>query len=173
MDNMEALREETIFKAEHTVTDDENREFQKFVTLKYRMGTLIFLAAFEVIFIYLGINAKYGGLSIWWGFILAAVIVPIQTLIPTIKNLKKNKKTVGMKSTFLFCNTYFENISTKGDVCIKYAFCEAYETKDSFYIVHNKRMGFIIGKNDFEQGTAEDFGNFLSEKFGAKFKVHK
>ncbi len=174
MDVTESMWGETVlFKAEHTITDKENKEFQKFVTLKYRMSTLIFLAAFEIIFIYLGISTKQTGLSIWWGFILAAVIVLVQMLIPTIKNLIKNKKSVGVKSTFLFCDSYFKRVNAGGFSVVKYNCCEAYETQDSFYIVYNRREGFIIGKNSFEQGTAEDFGKFLSEKFGLKFKVHK
>ena len=66
MENTEILQEEPIFKARHILNESDNEEFQKFATMKYRMGTLIFFVAFEIILIYLGISTKLNGSSIWW-----------------------------------------------------------------------------------------------------------
>lgn len=173
MENTEILQEEPIFKARHILNESDNEEFQKFATMKYRMGTLIFFVAFEIILIYLGISTKLNGSSIWWGFILAAVIILIQTIIPTNKNKSSNNSKLGCESIYLFYKDFFVNIFNNKETAINFINCEAYETEKKFYIVMNKKEGFVIDKDSFETGTAEDFTEYLKEKLGEKFKAFK
>lgn len=173
MENTEIMQEEPIFKVKYRITESDNKEFQKFMTLKYRMGTLIVVTVIEIILIYYTINASLGGSWLWWVFIPAAVLIPVSMITQTNRNSAKNKSIIGCESIYLFYKDFFVNIFNNKEIAINFTNCEAYETEKNFYIVVNKREGFVIGKDGFETGTAEDFTEYLKEKLCEKFIVCK
>lgn len=174
MENTEILREEPIFKAEFKMTDIEHKELQKFM-LSNTHGWLIWLIILllaEIFFIRLGIAVK-GSSPLGFAFIFIAVIIPVYQAIPMFKRLKRNRDNIiGNNYVYSFYSSFFV-VNFKGnETPLNYINCTAYETDKKFYIVF-KSEAFVIDKESFEIGTAEDFAEYLKEKLGEKFKACK
>ena len=167
------IGEAPYFTIKHKITRECDRDFQKFANRRYGFKSFLVLAVFEAIEIFLAV-ILYGG-SMWWIFGFAAVYMPVMYIIGMVRRTKANRKKEGKENVYLFYENYLVNLFDGSELKINYDCCEAYETKGYFYIMVrmiNAYTGFIVGKDD-EGNDAENFGAFLKEKFGKKFKCER
>ena len=167
------IGEAPYFTITHKITRECDRDFQKFVNRRYGFRSLLVLAAFDIIEIFFAVNL-YGG-SMWWIFGFAAVYMPVMYIIGMVRRTRSNRKKEGKENVYLFYENYLVNLFDGSELKINYDCCEVYETKEYFYIMLrtvNAYTGLIVGKNDLGNDT-ENFGGFLKEKFGEKFKSER
>ena len=48
---------------------------------------------------------------------------------------------------------------------------KGYERKDAFYLFVDKRRAFLVSKNGFTEGSAEELRMLLINKLGKKFRI--
>lgn len=161
MDNNEIL-----FKISCKKNFKRQMKFRNFIYIKRLMIPHILLVAWAVVICCLKLDIL--------NYILTVILVlwpPLVYLVSTLKEITLEKD---VPDEYVVYADRIENSDYKGRTVTYFNECKtAYETADYFYIDIGKYRYYIIDKDKFEAGSSEDFGKFLSEKLGAKFKVHK
>lgn len=92
----------------------------------------------------------------------------------TEKEINGEKVSGNLVNTYIFYEKNFVVENRYGKDTIKYRkLFKVYENNNAFYLYITKENVFIVEKNKFEIGTAENFKKFLSQKIGYKFKKSK
>ena len=172
-------KEEKLFENKTTYTKEMYIDFLKFHNKKYNFT---YLAYTVIWFIILFACIVY---SISSNLRLQAIVITIILLSFVIyrfarpkiivdKELKSEKISDNNTNLFTFYKNYMRIQNKNGKFDYKYLMIrKAFETEDSFYLYVSKENAFLISKNTFSLGTAEDFSKFAKSKFGIKYKLCK
>lgn len=155
------------------VTEYNLKEYKKFVefhseknNFKYNLYTLFVTA---LIIFCMVMQFCYGKVLVGIGFIFVLVAFILYRFLHPIFYTKKEatskKVKQHMKNTYTFYDD-FVVISNKTDnVKLKYSkFYKVFNEDDRFYLYLDKNHSYILLKNNFTIGNANDFYNFIKKK---------
>lgn len=126
---------------------------------------LCMILAFREKEIFLGLAILIGlGLYLWFRIIRQNLIV---------EKTKKSQKVLGdFENNYEFYKNYFKVKNKDGEAQIFYLnLYRTIETKEFFYIFISRQYAFIISKQGFIKGTAEEFASFIKKKMPIKYKI--
>jgi len=151
--------------------DDFTRFHNNKNSLAYDCFT-IFILILLVYCIFATIRAKIGLLAIL--FVLVLITFVVYRLFNPIYLYKKEVKTKAITKektfNFYFYDKYFKIRDNLNFDKISYLrLYKVYETQKYFYLYLTKKYSFIINKDGFTQGTAEEFSSFIKNKMWIKY----
>jgi hypothetical protein len=159
------------------VTSYNLNEYKKFVrfhankyNLKYNLYTLfiIIMLIFCMImqFCYNKVLLGIGFIFVLAVFILYRVLHP---LFLTRKEATSNKVQQKMKNTYSFYDNFVVISNGKDSVKLRYhKFYKVFSQDDCFYLYLDKNHSYILLKNNFTIGNADDFYAFIKKKIKRK-----
>lgn len=171
--------EKVLFSAKTRYTYEEYLKMNKFHFYRKNVVYISFLIAFIIILGFMGVaNIFLGGivegvicLALFVYFILFIILMPrIST-----RSIYKSDKLLNdenVENSFKFYDNYFvitnQNSTSKIDYNKIY---RVYETKTNFYFYLNKRLVYIIKKDDFKNCNLQDFRWLLQRKYGKYYII--
>lgn len=171
------MKKKLLFKNSTQYSKKLYDEFTRFHneknSLSYDIFT-IFILILLAYCIFATIRAKVIPLAIT--FIMVLLLFIGYRFFNPIYLYKKesNKKAITKEKIFkfYFYDTYFKvRDNLDFDKISYFRLYKVYETKKYFYLYLTKKYSFIIDKDCFTQGTAEEFSIFIKDKM--KFKYSK
>lgn len=161
---------EKLFENTTTYTKDVYAEFVQFhnqkYNLKYNLYTLFVLAliVFCMVLQFLYDNIGLGILFvIFMGVFLFWRVFHPYFFVKKEANSSKVKNQ--MKNTYSFYDRYLEIKNSTDDVKLPYfKLYKVFETENYFYLYINKNYSFVLSKDGFSIGNAEDFYGFIKKK---------
>lgn len=170
---------EILFKNTTTLNKDEYLELIKFHGKKNNLKYYLYTAGMALILI-IGISYQihlknYVSLTllslILVGFLAYRFIEPYRK---AEKEVNGEKVKGNLVNTYIFYDTNFVVKNKYGRDTLKYRkLFKVYESTDVFYLYISKEDVFIVEKDKFQIGNAQDFAEFMSKKVGYKFKKLK
>ncbi len=167
---------EKLFENKTTYTHDTYITFLKFHAKKYNFSYMTYTVFWALLFllcIYLAfsVNNRIQGVIVTLvliGFLFYRIYKPKFTVK---KEIKSDKISTNNTNTFSFFDKNFVVTNNNGSFDYKYFMLhKIFETKDFFYLYVTKENAFLLSKNSFTLGTAEEFSEFLKKKCKFKFK---
>lgn len=165
---------EIRFQNTTTYNLDEYKKFVEFhakrYNLKYHFYTLFIMA---LLIFCMVLQFCYGkiGLGILFILVLAAFLFYriLHPLFLTKKEASSKKVQKKMKNTYTFYDDFAIISNGKDRVKLKYSkFYKIFEEADRFYLYLNKDHSYILLKNNFTIGNANDFYAFMKKKLWRK-----
>ena len=155
--------------------DDFTRFHNKKNSFAYESYTILILIML-LYCISATIKAKIATLAIL--FVLALIIFIVYRLFNPIYLYKKeiNTKAITKEKTFnfYFYDSYFKIRDNLNFDKISYLrLYKVYETQKYFYLYLTKKYSFIINKEGFSQGTAQEFSDFIKKKMWIKYSKYE
>ena len=140
-------------------------------SLSYNLFTIFILILLTYCFI---MTVKNGIVFLAIGFALAIVgFVGYRFFNPLLIYKKESTaKAITKEKTFkfYFYNSYFKvRDNLQFDTVPYHKLYKVFETNDYFYLYLTKQYSFIIDKNNFTLGSAEEFSLFLKSKFRFRY----
>ncbi len=90
------------------------------------------------------------------------------------KELESDKLENNLTNKFSFFDKYFEVENPNGKFNYKYSMIyRAFDKEDCFYLYITKENAFLLSKNTFSLGNANDFSSFIKSKCHSKYKMSK
>ena len=166
-----------LFKNTTQYTPETYAKFLEFHSVKYnfsyKLGWIYFICFIIFIVLY---QIKYNKNFKSFIIIIAvlAIFFAIKFIYPKLK-IKKEFKSSKISNSenfiFRFYDKYFK-IHSNGKYSIIYyhSIYRVYDTDDFFYLYLNKDKSFLIDKTGFSIGTAEEFSQFLKNKYKKKYE---
>lgn len=161
-------------KNETRITKKEYLRFYWFTLRKNIAAIFIFL----IVIIGL-IHMCIDNFEVSFAFIFAILIILFLTLVflniiyfTPNKEYKKKKETTNyynFKSDRFEIDNHKPLVNSHAEYYYE-AIHKAYEKADAFYIFIDKRRAFVVDKNSFTQGSADDLKSILLMRLGKKFK---
>lgn len=171
------MKKKLLFKNSTKYSKKLYDEFTYFHNTKYFLTYEIFTLFIIILLSYCvfsTIKVKLAPLAIFF-IIVLILFMTYRILGPTIsykKELKNKSITKEQTFEFFFYDKYFKIRDNKSYDKISYfRLYRVYETPKYFYLYLTKKYSFVIDKNGFSMGNAEDFKTFIKKKM--KFKYSK
>ncbi len=169
------MKKQLLFKNTTQYSKKLYDEFTRFHNDKNNLYYEIFTIFILILLVYClieTIKSKLVVLSIV--FILALIIFTCYRLFNPILIYKKEVKNKAIAKSdtfkFYFYNNYFKvRDKLNFDKVSYFRLYKVYETDKYFYLYLTKRYSFIINKEGFTQGTAEEFSTFIKNKMLFKY----
>ncbi len=164
-----------LFENTTTYTPELYKEFVKFhnkkYNLKYHLYTLFVLA---LIVFCMVLQFLYGRILLGILFIfIMFFFLCYRTFHPYFfvkKEARSNKVKKHLKNTYSFYDTYMKVKNQNGITKLRYSkLYKVFNTKKNFYLYINKTYSFVLDKNNFTIGNADDFYKFIRKKLWYKF----
>ena len=172
-------KENKLFENKTTYTQDMYIDFIKFHNKKYNFTYLAYtiiwsIILFSCIIYCFSYNMKIQSIVIIIILISFVIYRFARPKMVVDKELKSDKVGKNNINVFSFFPKYMEIKNKNGKFNYKYLMIrKVFETKDAFYLYVTRENAFLISKNTFSLGTAEDFSKFAKSKFGMKYKLDK
>jgi hypothetical protein len=159
------------------VTSYNLNEYKKFVqfhaeknNFKYNFYTLFIITLLIFCMI---MQFCYGKVLVGIGFVFVLVIFLFYRILHPIFLTKKEatskKVKQHMKNTYTFYDDFAIISNGKDNVKLKYSkFYKVFEENDRFYLYLDKNHSYILLKNNFTIGNADDFYAFIKKKVRRK-----
>lgn len=173
--------EKILYKNETKLNKDNLQNFSKFIWLQYNKFKYWAIIIFSTLFLIFGIVGGIGQVirfqRIPNTFTLIFILVFASIIIVMIKlgkgNVKTEENSKGALYKYEFCNNYllistdlasqkilYNDLNNIQNVC---------NTEKYIYIMINKRVGYIIDKNGFNNYNEQDFTDYMKDKFKDKY----
>lgn len=152
-------------------------EYKKFVefhaekhNLKYHLYTIFIMA---LLIFCMVLQFEHGNILLGIGFILVLAIFLfyriLHPLFLTKKEASSKKVQKKMKNTYTFYDDFAIISNGIDNVKLKYyRFYKIFEEEDRFYLYLDKNHSYILLKNNFSIGNANDFYPFIKRKLWRK-----
>ena len=163
------MSKETLFSNKYILTDKLLKEFVSTSTKGTRLVGY-FIAGMSVFFAYSEFkrNSLMFGISL---VIMAIVAIVYSLILPSItfKNMVKDDEIYKDINKEVTIDIEYNIIILRVNESKKRIFysdiISILENKDYFYLMTNRNEGIILGKNNFTDGTSEEFRKFIQTKF--------
>lgn len=164
-----------LFENTTTYTLEEYKKFVRFhnkkYNSKYNFYTLLIL--FLIIFCAVS-QISYGNITLGIVFILVAIIfILYRFFYPYLfvkKEAKSDKVQKQLTNTYTFYDKYMQIKNNKQNIKLKYyKLYKVFQTTENFYLYLNKNYSFVLSKNNFSIGNANDFHKFIKKKLWFRF----
>ena len=165
-----------LFENKTTYNQDTYIDFLKFHNKTYNFSYVLYTIAWSALLI-LCIYLSFGSYNRIQGVILTVALIIfifyriIHPRMVVNKELESDKISTNNTNTFSFYEKTFEVENKNGSFIYRYFMLhKVFETADFFYLYVSRENAFLISKNTFSVGTAEEFSKFLRNKFKFKYK---
>ncbi len=165
------MEETPLFTAEFVVSEEDYKEFMKFMYLKKNIVGAVFRTAFILLFLYLiirGIIIQEMLIVMVFGVFLFTYCFGMIT--QHIRLYDRYKSNLGKKCTYSFRNDGFVVYFDNGWSFQR--FNKVYETDKYYYFMFSQRQAVFMRKDSLEENTDETFRNYIIVKAGTKFKSY-
>lgn len=158
-------------------TEYNINEYKKFVefhaekyNFKYHLYTIFIMA---LIIFCMVLQFSNGNIFLGISFVLVLGIFLfyriLHPLFLTKKEASSKKVQKKMKNTYTFYDNFAIISNGKDNVKLKYyRFYKIFEEEDRFYLYLDKNHSYILLKNNFSIGNANDFYSFIKKKLWIK-----
>lgn len=168
-----------LFENKTTYTKETYIEFLKFHNKTYNFSYMLYTIFWSTLLI-LCIYLSFGTQNRLQGVILTIALVCFifyriyRPQFIVNKELKSDKIDDNNTNTFSFFDKNFEVKNNNGSFTFKYfGLHRVFETACFFYLYVNRENAFLVSKNAFSIGTAEEFSKFIKEKCKLKYRLKK
>ncbi len=164
-----------LFKNVTKYSDKSYQQFVDFHTNKYNLSYKFYTIVISILFIYcivLNIMQKNIGLILLFLGMLIAYLV-MRIYIPAKEYIKNKKRFSNNKSSFFTFTFYKFYFTVNGQRFYYFKLHKVFETKEYFYLYVNEDTAFLLSKNGFEIGNANDFSEFIKKKCMLKYSKQK
>ena len=170
---------EKLFENKTTYTKETYMKFLRFHTKTYNLPYTLYTLSWAIVFI-LCIYAAFDSGNRMQGIIITMILigfVAYRIYRPkriVSKELESEKISNNNKNTFSFYNKNFSVKNNNGSFVFRYIMLRRiFETNEFFYLYIDKENAFILSKQSFTFGTAEDFSKFIKNKCKLRYKLKK
>ena len=168
---------EKLFENKTTYDKDTYIEFLKFHNKTYNFSYMAYTVFWSFLFI-LSIYLSFSSQNRLQGVLLTIVLICFvfyRVYRPkriVDKEMKSDKVSTNNTNTFSFFEKNFEIMNNNGSFTYRYFMLhKVFETSDFFYLYVTKENAFLVAKDSFTFGTAEDFSKFIKNKCKLKYKL--
>lgn len=163
-----------LFENTTTYNSKIYTEFVKFHNKKYNFRYNLYTLFMLVLIVFCMVLQFLHGsirLGILFVFIMVAFLI-FRVFHPYFfvkKEANSNKVQKQLKNTYSFYDNYMVIKNINDTIKLNYyKLYKLFETEDCFYLYINKNYSFVLAKNSFSIGTAEDFYMFMKKKLWFK-----
>lgn len=165
-----------LFVNKTTYSQETYIDFLKFHNKKFNLSYIMYTMFWSFMFLLCIIlsfssNMRLQGVLITIILVIFIIYRFARPKMIVEKEMSSEKISTNNTNTFTFYNNIISISNKNGKFSYKYfMFRKIFETSDFFYLYVSKENAFLINKNSFSLGNAEDFAIFLKRKCPLKYK---
>lgn len=170
---------EKLFINKTTYSKDTYMEFLRFHSKTYSTSYMLYTIFWSFVIllsVYLAFASNYRiqGVVLTIALIAFMIYRIYRPKRNVEKELKSDKISDNNTNTFTFYNKYFATENKNGSFNFRYFMLyRVFETDKFYYLYISRENAFLISKDSFSYGTAEDFSNFIKKKCRLKYRLRK
>jgi len=172
------MKKKLLFKNSTQYSKTIFDEFTQFHNKKFSLSYDVFTIFILILLVYCLIMAIINKIVLL--IIIFALVIILFTSYrifnPSFLYKKEqNKKSITNEKIFrfYFYDKYFKiRDNLNYDIIPYFRLYKVFETENFFYLYFNKKYSFVVDKNGFTHGTADEFSKFIKNKMWLRYKFY-